>query len=116
MSAVALRHSESSTPPGRVWAPSRGPRLVTVAGPASWLADDVRFEEDPTWVLTALDDAGVRYWVAGGWGVAVLAGRQTRNHRDLDLAVDAEDLIRCIEALDRIGYVTRSISCQSEWS
>ena len=29
-------------------------------------------------VLDALDEAGVRSWVGGGWGVAALAGRQTR--------------------------------------
>jgi hypothetical protein len=36
-------------------------------------------------VLDALDEAAVRHWVGGGWGVAALAGRQTRSHRDLDL-------------------------------
>jgi lincosamide nucleotidyltransferase A/C/D/E len=44
---------------------------------------------DVTAVLTALDRAHVRHWVAGGWGVAALVGRQTREHRDLDLAVHA---------------------------
>jgi lincosamide nucleotidyltransferase A/C/D/E len=55
-------------------------------------------------VLDALDEAGVRHWVGGGWGVAALAGRQTREHRDLDLAVDARDLDRCLTALGRLGY------------
>ncbi len=48
--------------------------------------------DDVTEVLDRLDRAGVRHWVGGGWGVAALAGRQTREHRDLDLAIDAEDL------------------------
>lgn len=39
-------------------------------------------------VLRALDAEGIRYWVAGGWGVDILVGRQTREHRDLDIAVD----------------------------
>lgn len=56
-------------------------------------------------VLDALDGAGVRNWVAGGWGVAALTGRQTRQHRDLDLAVDAEDLCPCLRELARLGYV-----------
>jgi len=55
-------------------------------------------------VLDALDEAGVRHWVGGGWGIAVLAGRQTREHRDLDLAVDAADLERCLTALTELGY------------
>ena len=41
---------------------------------------------DVTTVLDALDQARVRHWVGGGWGVAALTGRQTRAHRDLDLA------------------------------
>lgn len=39
-------------------------------------------------MLTAMDTAGLRTWVAGGWGVDALLGRQTRVHRDLDLALD----------------------------
>jgi len=34
-------------------------------------------------VLDALGTAGIPTWVAGGWGVDALAGRQTRAHRDL---------------------------------
>jgi lincosamide nucleotidyltransferase A/C/D/E len=55
-------------------------------------------------VLDALDGAGVRHWVGGGWGVDALVGRQTRSHRDLDLNVDAADLDRCLEVLRVLGY------------
>jgi hypothetical protein len=37
-------------------------------------------------------------------GVAALARRQTRWHRDLDLAVDAVDLGFCLVMLGRLGY------------
>jgi lincosamide nucleotidyltransferase A/C/D/E len=60
--------------------------------------------DDAIVVLDALDGAGVRYWVAGGWGVAALAGRQTREHRDLDLAVDAANLDGCLAVLGDLGY------------
>ena len=56
-------------------------------------------------VLDELESRRVRYWVAGGWGVAALAGRQSRTHRDLDLAVDADTLPACREALATLGYV-----------
>jgi len=59
-------------------------------------------------VLDALDEAGVRHWAGGGWGVAALAGRQTRPHRDLDLAVDAKDLGSCLAALGRLGYAAET--------
>jgi lincosamide nucleotidyltransferase A/C/D/E len=45
----------------------------------------------PAWrVLTLLDllaAAEVPVWVAGGWGVDALLGRQTRRHCDLDLVI-----------------------------
>ncbi len=59
--------------------------------------------DDVTEVLDRLDRAGVRHWVGGGWGVAALAGRQTREHRDLDLAIDAEDLDTCLQVLNQLG-------------
>jgi lincosamide nucleotidyltransferase A/C/D/E len=55
-------------------------------------------------VLDPLTDAGVRWWLAGGWGVAALLGRQTREHRDVDLAVDADDLAACRQVLAELGY------------
>jgi lincosamide nucleotidyltransferase A/C/D/E len=39
-----------------------------------------------------LRGAGVRCWVIGGWGVDALLRRQTRNHHDLDLLVQVDDL------------------------
>jgi hypothetical protein len=57
-------------------------------------------------VLNALDDARVRHWVGGGWGVATLVGRQSREHRDLDIAIDADDLQICLRTLNDLGYLT----------
>jgi lincosamide nucleotidyltransferase A/C/D/E len=64
--------------------------------------------EDVIAVLDALDGAGVRFWIGGGWGVVALAGRQTREHRDLDLAVQAEDLPACLAVLSDLGYVAET--------
>jgi lincosamide nucleotidyltransferase A/C/D/E len=41
-------------------------------------------------------------------GVAALAGRQTREHRALDLAIDAEDLHTCLQALSQPGYAAET--------
>lgn len=54
--------------------------------------------EDVVEVLAALDAGGIDYWVDGGWGIDALLGRQTREHRDLDLGVGLEDVPR-IETL-----------------
>jgi lincosamide nucleotidyltransferase A/C/D/E len=64
--------------------------------------------EDVIAAVDALDGAGVRCWIGGGWGVVALAGRQTREHRDLDLAVDAEDLPACLAVLSDLGYVAET--------
>ena len=55
-------------------------------------------------VLADLTDAGCSVWVAGGWGVDALVGRQTRLHRDLDLALDARDETVALGALERRRY------------
>lgn len=36
-------------------------------------------------ILGLLRRAGTEVWVGGGWGIDALLGRQTRDHRDLDL-------------------------------
>jgi lincosamide nucleotidyltransferase A/C/D/E len=55
-------------------------------------------------VLSSLEHAGCRVWVAGGWGVDALVGAQTRAHRDVDLAIDADDEADALTALARLGY------------
>ena len=61
-------------------------------------------------VLAALEAAGCRAWVDGGWGVDALAGRQTRPHRDLDLALDADRLDTALSTLGALGYTV-----QTDW-
>lgn len=59
-------------------------------------------------VLDALGRVGCRVWVSGGWGVDVLCGRQTRAHRDLDLAIDQTGLAAALAALERLGYLVET--------
>jgi lincosamide nucleotidyltransferase A/C/D/E len=57
-------------------------------------------------VLDQLAAEGVRGWLAGGWGVDALAGRQTRPHNDIDLVISADEppFKRIDEALAREGF------------
>lgn len=55
-------------------------------------------------ILGALDEAKIRWWLAGGWGVNALVGAQTRPHRDLDLLIDALRLQACLDLLKARGY------------
>jgi lincosamide nucleotidyltransferase A/C/D/E len=62
--------------------------------------------DDVVGVVKALDAEGVRYWIAGGWGVDLLAGSPTRRHDDLDVVLsDYEgDHPRVVRALAPLGY------------
>jgi lincosamide nucleotidyltransferase A/C/D/E len=58
-------------------------------------------------VLRVLADptaAGYSVRVAGGWGIDALVGRQTRVHRDLDLALDSSNQAAALRAPGRLGY------------
>lgn len=55
-------------------------------------------------VMATLQDAGVRCWISGGWGVDALAGEHTRIHRDLDLVVEDRGMDRAVQALNDLGY------------
>jgi len=51
-----------------------------------------------------LDDAGIAYWLYGGWAVDFYAGEATRPHDDVDLAVWFDDLPRIDELLRSDGW------------
>ena len=55
-------------------------------------------------VTDALEEAGLDYWLFGGWAVDFYAGLITRVHDDLDLAVWLEDLPRIVELLQAEGW------------
>jgi lincosamide nucleotidyltransferase A/C/D/E len=55
-------------------------------------------------ILSVLHAHDCRVWIAGGWGVDALVGRQTRSHRDLDVAVDAEHEALAVKLLGGLGY------------
>jgi lincosamide nucleotidyltransferase A/C/D/E len=55
-------------------------------------------------VVRALASEGISCGVSGGWGVDALLDRQTRPHRDIDVAVDASAIEQAIQALGALGY------------
>jgi lincosamide nucleotidyltransferase A/C/D/E len=55
-------------------------------------------------VLRALEAYEPRVWIDGGWGVDALVAEQTRDHTDLDLAVDTRDLAAIEQTLTEIGF------------
>lgn len=55
-------------------------------------------------VLDVIESTGCPYWLGGGWGIDALAGRQTRDHRDVDIDFDATREKELIGALEMLGY------------
>lgn len=61
-------------------------------------------QEDLFEVLDLIEQLGIRYWLDGGWGVDVLVGRQTREHRDADIDFDAACTEKLLRKLENKGY------------
>lgn len=55
-------------------------------------------------VLRIMEASGIRYWLDGGWGVDVLGGKQSREHRDIDIDFDAVYTEKLLEILKYHGY------------
>lgn len=60
--------------------------------------------EDITALYTACTDAGIQIWIDGGWCVDALLGKQTRPHKDLDIAIDQKDVNALFALLWKEGY------------
>jgi lincosamide nucleotidyltransferase A/C/D/E len=55
-------------------------------------------------VVESLEALGADPRIVGGWGIDALAGTQSREHRDLDLAIRADALDASLNALTSKGY------------
>ena len=55
-------------------------------------------------VVSSLQQAGVRVWLDGGWGVDALVGEQTRDHDDLDCVIALVDAPIAQDALAVLGF------------
>ncbi|MFM7403323.1 MAG: nucleotidyltransferase domain-containing protein [Erythrobacter sp.] len=60
--------------------------------------------ETVTTLCRLFEEAGLSFWVDGGWGVDALLQRQTRDHSDLDLAVPLAELSQFERSLLPLGY------------
>jgi lincosamide nucleotidyltransferase A/C/D/E len=55
-------------------------------------------------IYSTLAGVGIQIWVDGGWGVDALLGRQTRPHKDLDIAIEDRHLLEFEQFLATRGY------------
>lgn len=55
-------------------------------------------------IIDLLHSLELAWWLDGGWGVDVLYGEQTREHRDIDINYDAARTEELLDALQKMGY------------
>ena len=65
---------------------------------------EITTKEDLMTIVSLLENANIKYWIDGGWGVDILAGKQTRNHRDIDVNFDAQHTEKLLNLLFEYGY------------
>lgn len=65
---------------------------------------EITTKEDLMTIINLLEKANIKYWIDGGWGVDILAGKQTRNHRDIDVNFDAQHTEKLLNLLFEYGY------------
>ena len=72
---------------------------------------EITTKEDLMKIIELFESIGITYWLDGGWGVDILAGRQTRPHRDIDIDFDEKYTEKLLEILLKIGY-----KIDTDWS
>ena len=67
-------------------------------------------------VLSLADRANARPWIDGGWGIDALLGGQTREHGDLDVAIEARHLSVFLQALSGHGFMAAGEDGATAWN
>lgn len=67
-------------------------------------------------LLDVVERTGGTVWLDGGWGVDALLGEQTREHDDLDVAVEESDHARVAQALRERGFRPVFRGDTSDWN
>jgi lincosamide nucleotidyltransferase A/C/D/E len=51
-----------------------------------------------------MSEVGVEVWLDGGWGIDALLGKQTRSHKDLDIAIPEKHVSLLRDVLSARGF------------
>ena len=66
-------------------------------------------------IYQCLLDNGIQIWLTGGWGVDALLREQTRPHKDLDVIMLLDDVVRMRELLGHDGYALKELWSENRW-
>jgi len=71
--------------------------------------------EDVVGICAVLASGGIRLWLTGGWGIDALLGEETRPHKDLDIVILLDDVVRLRELLMRDGFHLKELWPENAW-
>jgi len=71
--------------------------------------------EDVIRIYQNLSAHNVQAWLTGGWGIDALLQTQTRPHKDLDVIILVEDIVRMRELLSHDGYDLNHLWPENSW-
>ena len=71
--------------------------------------------EDVISIYKCLLNNGIQVWLTGGWGIDALLGEQTRPHKDLDVIMLLDDVVRMRELLGRDDYRLKELWSENRW-
>ena len=71
--------------------------------------------EDVIGIYQRLCQNGIQVWLTGGWGIDALLGEQTRPHKDLDVILLLDEVVRLRDILGGDGYVLKEIWSENRW-
>jgi lincosamide nucleotidyltransferase A/C/D/E len=72
--------------------------------------------EDVISIYKRLATNGIQVWLTGGWGIDSLLGGQTRLHKDLDVIMLLDDVVRMRELLNQDGYSLKELWSENRWA
>jgi lincosamide nucleotidyltransferase A/C/D/E len=71
--------------------------------------------EDVISIYQSLAAKDIQAWLTGGWGIDALLQEQTRPHKDLDVILLLDDIVRMRCLLARDGYGLKELWSENSW-
>ena len=67
-------------------------------------------------LYAALEHAGIRVWIDGGWSVDAALKRELRSHDDLDIAIEASSVAGLRRIMAARGYTQAEHAEATDWN